>query len=659
MPFQLISGTEIHPCRCNTHRTYLVCVSIPATADRLAAGHPRISGSGITAVDSIAGDNRDVGPRNDTTDAGFDGITFEDEPFLDDVAFLRLRTAPIHSGNHIMRTMLARRSAKPGRSDRRPLPGPARLDRFGRGFVLAFLGSLIASYGTADAAVLTVGQPGDTGCDHYSLQGAIDAAAGAPGLDTLRISVGTYTAQRVMVTDSGDLAIRGGYLNCGTPVANAGTTTLSGDGASPASAVIGHAGNGALTLTDLNVTAGIGSNGGGIFSSTMAKLTLVRVFLYNNRATVGGGLSVVGLAGQQKPVDLLGVAFNSNIATSSGGGLYALNADVRIAGDEVNYFTGNWAQGTAAAQGGGAIYAHNSNVNIHSQAPAQWAFMDDNLATQAGGGAIHFSGSAPGNRYLTIMNRDASRPLVIANNAARKGGAIYVQSGGGGGAISAAATLFNTIIQDNDAVEGGALYIEGSDATHPAVSSVTMLPTTPGQAVSPCPASLRCNRIEGNFTSSSSTVSVNSFSGQGRAGFSIIRGHVTGNHSPNSGVIGGLGFMSTDNSVIANNVLGHANVISNIGDEVRIENSTIANNTFAAPEVLLVALPGGRLTVHNSIVFQPGKQFHTVGTPVVVNLRNLLVNPEHGLDDLFARNIQGNLAPSFIDPGQNDFRLRQ
>lgn len=524
--------------------------------------------------------------------------------------------------------------------------------------VLILAAGVIAGCGMARAAVLTVGHPGDAGCNHYSLQGAIDAAAGSPGLDILRVSAGNFPVQRLTINDSGDLAIQGGHLNCTTPVANAGTTTLTGEGPSPVGTVINHLGSGALTLSDLSITGGNSTNGGAIVSVGMARLTLMRVYLYGNRATVGGGLSVVGLAGQQKPVDLLGVAFNSNIATASGGGLYAQNALVSIAGDSANYFIGNWAQGTTSAQGGGAIHAQNSSVIIHSLAPAQWAFMDDNMAAQSSGGAIHFRNSAPGSRYLTIMNRDANRPLVIANNAARKGGAIHVHSGGGSGATSAAATLFNTIIQDNDAVEGGALHIEGSDAVHPAVSSVTMLPTTVGQAVSPCPASLRCNRIEGNFASSSSTVSLNSVSGQGRAAFSMIRGHITGNHSPNADVIGGSGYIATDNSVIANNVLGHANIISNIGDEVRIENTTIANNTFGASEVFLVALPGGKLTVHNSIVFQPGKQFHTVGTPVVVNLRNLLVNPEHGLDNLFPRNIQTNLLPSFVNPGQNDFRLQ-
>ncbi|UXI70212.1 hypothetical protein [Tahibacter amnicola] len=80
----------------------------------------------------------------------------------------------------------------------------------------------------AQGAIITVGLPGESGCAFTSLQTAINAAAASSGLDILRLSVGTFSAQRLQIMDSGDLAIEGGWLACTLPIPNAGTTTLSG-----------------------------------------------------------------------------------------------------------------------------------------------------------------------------------------------------------------------------------------------------------------------------------------------------------------------------------------------------------------------------------------------------------------------------------------------
>lgn len=514
--------------------------------------------------------------------------------------------------------------------------------------------ALLVAAGSLQAAIIRVGQPGEPGCDHPSLQAAINAAAAAPGLDIIRVSVGTYAGVLLQVNESGPLAIEGGYLSCSTPVANAGTTILSAQG-TPGGSVISHGGSGALTLTDLSITAGNASAGGGVSSNGAAPLTMTRVHLYGNRANAGGGLAVIGAAGPPKQVDLLGVGFTSNIADSIGGGIYAIRAHVRITGDSPNVFAGNWAQGSGTTQGGGAIYANNSTVFVHSLPPATGAFMDGNLATQGSGGAIAFIGSAPGFYSLVLMNRDGNRPLTIANNAANRGGAISLQTWNVAGTVNANASLYNAIVENNQASDG-IVHIDAYNTSAASTGSLVMLPSTVGMVAPRCPASLRCNRLQGN-QSTNSVVTVNSGGGFGNASFLVNRGHLVGNFSTSGSLLFGTGYIGVDNSVLANNVFPASNLIGAVGSEVSVQNSTVAGNSIGPQHVFAVILPGGRLTVHNSIVYQPGKLFHQVGTPVIVNLRNLLVNPEHGIASIAGLNIQTNLQPGFVNAGQNDFSL--
>jgi pectin methylesterase-like acyl-CoA thioesterase len=106
---------------------------------------------------------------------------------------------------------------------------------------LVALASLLAVT-TAHAAVFTVGPPGDTAsCSHATIQAAIDAAA-SPGLDIIRLATGVYPAQRLVVDDTGDLAIEGGFLECATLV-YLDFSTLDGQGANPTGPVIRHLGS--------------------------------------------------------------------------------------------------------------------------------------------------------------------------------------------------------------------------------------------------------------------------------------------------------------------------------------------------------------------------------------------------------------------------------
>ncbi|MFZ1392512.1 MAG: hypothetical protein WAS23_13060, partial [Dokdonella sp.] len=257
------------------------------------------------------------------------------------------------------------------------------------------------------AAVITVGQPGDANCDYLILQSAINAAAAAPGLDIVRVSIGTYPTQRLLVNDTGDLAIEGGFVDCANQV-RAGTSIFDGQGANPPGPVIQHQGSSRLTLSDLQIRNGVaygaGSTttfGGGVSSSGSGDLTVYRSTIYNNRARNGGGMFVSTSFGLTKNVVLDGVAFSGNEAVSSGGGLYALRADLQIKGDNLSYFISNRALGTEANSGGGAMHAVDSSVFVSSRPSPSIAFMESNWSDSKGG-AIVFQTVTPGSRTLSI-----------------------------------------------------------------------------------------------------------------------------------------------------------------------------------------------------------------------------------------------------------------
>lgn len=510
------------------------------------------------------------------------------------------------------------------------------------------------------AAVITVGPAGDPDCQHTSLQAAINAAAATPGLDILRLAAGTYTGQRLTITDSSDLAIEGGFVSCGLLVV-AGTSTLDGQSANPAGPVIGHYGSGRLTLARLvvrngNATSAAADSGGGIDSNGPGALTLRELLVHSNRAQLGGGIAVTGPVPAGKSVDLDGVGVNSNIATLSGGGLYALNAVVSIGGTGINYFAGNFSQGTMSNHGGGAVFAANSDVFIHSLPPAQSPFMDSNLA-ESYGGAVYFVNYGGGTRYLWLRNRDGQRPLVVANNAADRGGAFFLASNANSTASYTAisATFTDSILDNNDALDGGTLYLQANGDGPIGLTAVAMAAAEGNLA---CPAHLRCNRISGSQSHGNGTAYLLNQGTTGTSRLRLLRGHLVDNFAPGDSVVGGNGIVEANNTIVADNVSGQAGLFS--GSDISLQNSTVAGNTIAGPRLITLHGPVGSfplMTGQNSILHQPGKLLiasHSTGSYL---WRNLVVGSGHGLLNTGGLNVIEAADPGFVNAGGGDYRL--
>lgn len=539
-----------------------------------------------------------------------------------------------------------------------------------RGLLLASA-ALIAA--TAEAAVFTVGGAVGSGqCTHATIQAAIDAAAASPGLDIIRLTRGEHPGQRLVVEDSGDLAIEGGFLACGTPV-RVDQSTLDGSTANPRGPVIAHVGSGHLTLADLNIRGGDAAGaatprGGGVSSTGWGHLTVYRTQFQGNRAQQGGGLYAGSFLRTAKNVQLIGARFAGNAATQSGGGLYVSSVDLMITGEEPSYFTGNHADGSDPSQGGGALFALDSSVWIDARQSPSVAFMDNNWS-ESTGGAIHFAVLYPGQRSLSIRSAYSPEPArLIYNTAARAGGAIHLRAGASGVA-TAAATLVDTIVSDNRAPRGSAFHLHASGSTHDNLAQLDLQAgRTPSggparveentQAVPLCAAAQRCNRVDRNVSTLGAAIELEKTGSRARASFTMQRGHLVDNVA-GGGLVSGTGFVLVDNSVLAGNDAGQSPLIDNGGgNPTRVQNSTIAANTRITPALLRLSSTGDVLRLHNSIAFQPGVRLVSAPAGAATDLRNLLIDPTQptGTDLVF--NVQHGTDPMFVNAAQGDFRPR-
>ncbi len=534
------------------------------------------------------------------------------------------------------------------------MTSPMRIRAHASMFALLVLAIMPA--GGARAALFVVGPDGQNGCTHHVIESAVFAAQQSPGPDIIQITAGHWPGQRLLVLDSANLNIEGGYERCDHLV-RSGVSTLSGEGASPTGSVIHHGGGGALTLRNLVITRGDAGLGGGVNSETAATLSLSNVTLIQNRAQLGGGLSAVSSASLGKQVNLYSVVFSDNVATLSGGGLFLRDADVVIAGNSANYFAGNRALGTGNGQGGGAIYAHDSWLSIDSVAPSGIAFMESNFAA-GDGGAIRFSVSGAGTRGLSMANRTSTGPLEIANNAATdEGGALYIEASNLNQSAGAYAFLTNTLIHGNDARYAAAIRVVAMGDAQPVEASVRLRQSYPGDPVPPCASFLKCNAVTGSLSQGGSAIEVDSGGPNGAASLSMTRGHIYDNFSDGA-LFSASGTIELDTVVIGSNTAQGSTLFSIVGSPLSIRNSTIANNAIGMESVMLVAIPPASLSLFNTLVFQPTKNVYTLGNGIPATLRHLMVGNMTGLPDPAGNNIQFTPDPSFVNPSQYDFRLQ-
>ena len=213
-----------------------------------------------------------------------------------------------------------------------------------------------------------------------------------------------------------------------------------------------------LKLKNITVSGNTAKNvGGGIFGQDGTKLHADNLTVSNNTAASGGGVYLWNTGNSIILAELLNSFVDHNIASSSGGGIFAYNgAEVKANNTSISNNKGGNAGGllvwnnssaelsngskvcgnTATTGNGGGVYAINGTVT------ATDCDISDNDAGQYNGGGICAQNSA-----LTLEKNTLNR------NKSKSGGAIWMNA-------SDAELTGNTITHNTATGNGGGIYGE-------------------------------------------------------------------------------------------------------------------------------------------------------------------------------------------------------
>jgi hypothetical protein len=524
-----------------------------------------------------------------------------------------------------------------------PCAGARRLRR--AACLLAFLP--LAS----PAAIFTVGTNGS--CDFTTIQAAIDAAAAAPGPDTVLIARNqTWTAQQLVITGQ-SLTLSGGPPQCGM-VPDGSRTQISGTGGAQLPTLrITTSGDAVVTLRFLQIVGGdvVGDGlGGGILynGSVNSSLLIEDSVISGNSAGYGGGIYVNGLGSRA----LLTVGANtlvaSNEASISGGGIYLSNADLHMdaPGSAI-------ANNSASDFGGGLRVLGPSDVSIQSGGLGTLGTIFGNTARIGGGLALQGSPDTDGDISLTMQTPNPMNIVRIRGNLAReRGGAMYARSEIPPGVSTVVAQINGVSIEENTAQTGAAVYLDYASSLTSTFGPYLYLDPVEG-----CTAADGCNRVVGNLA--------RTVGGALTTGGIIVAGDASSMELNDTHILGNDGGppiysddpdsspserVRLDNVVIANNEVRGDSIVRVVrGVRTRIVDSTIAGNNLTGSAIINAA---GHTTLDGSILWQPGKTTLVTGTSTI---GRALASETASLNNAL---LALNADPRFVDPANDDFRLK-
>lgn len=542
-------------------------------------------------------------------------------------------------------------------------PGLARTHRRpGKASAVAAIFAMLLAV-PALAATYRVGA--GSGCTHSTIQAAVDAAAGNPGLDTVRITRSlNYTGQAVLVqADTAGIEFSGGYSDCVTNDVTAPRTIVSGNGGT-ADAVFSLRGAATVFMFNLDVTGGDNDAGGGGIEVIGGPKTIVLddMTIRGNQGRYGGGISATNAVSNSTDLQVIIDGDSSIVGNTSsetgfqfgGGGLYCENASVRVTG--ASYFLGN----TSGNYGGG-IAAHQCAVDIGSTGLLGGVLLGNSAAHD--GGALHASSSRS---VVDIYTVDPQSPAsILGNTAGDDGGAIMVFT-------NASVSLYDSIVGNNVARRGGAIAIDDVDGS-PSITRFLMQGTTLGAPATArnCAERERCNRISGNLAANASGVAEGGAAlflrgGNEYTAVATLRGtRVDSNNGRNLVDIDLDGDAAFDGALIEGNEVTESlfDVAGPHAENVVLAATTIAGNALGTghPVILarnVCAIDGPIYRgahAYRSIVWQPGHALVAMnGTPDLDCFQFLLGN-DLGPLPASSLNVVGD--PMFVDTASGDFRL--
>jgi len=289
--------------------------------------------------------------------------------------------------------------------------------------------------------------------DAVDLQTALNTAASSADDDEIRMQLGTYFGEfRYLSGNDGDLRILGGYnaSDCTSRILDPSTYTIL-DGSALVRPLWFSAYPTLTNITINGVTLRNGDSttsgaGGGLFVSTGGSVNISSSEITNNN---GGGGAYINAAGG---VTLENNLIDSNVSSSSGGGLSIWVGSGGIGAGGPIKIAGNTISNNSASSGGG--------VFIDCPAGCVLSFLSNTLVgniaeSMAGGGGLHQVGGSTG--YPTVATY--SNNLIAANVATASlshGGGLAAQLGDFSSLI-----ITNNTVTDNGADSRGGVDIGG------------------------------------------------------------------------------------------------------------------------------------------------------------------------------------------------------
>ena len=243
---------------------------------------------------------------------------------------------------------------------------------------------------------------------YADIQEAVDAADDGA---TLTVCPGTYTDGVTIVDRSVALVAPGGpTVTILAPYERETVVTVRGAGAS-------------VGLTGFSLTGGYSGESGGGLVVNEAEVRVEDCVFSENEGLYGGAIAL-----QDARATLDGVTLRDNVATRSGGGLYAYGGSVELLHSEID--------SNSAVDDGGAIYLQDADAEIHNN------LLLHNVIPYNGAAVYAVSGSVLLYNNLIAWSEPGLSPETST------------------ALISDDAEVYNNIVYDNDAY--GVMCSDGS-----------------------------------------------------------------------------------------------------------------------------------------------------------------------------------------------------
>ena len=343
----------------------------------------------------------------------------------------------------------------------------------------------------ARGAIFYVGAPGDRACSFSDIQAAIDHAASVPGPDVIRlVRTQPYTGQSLVISDSGDLNLVGGFDHCADGTASGHSTLEGSQGQSEP--IITVRGLGTVKLRFLRLSGNHPGTGLDVHCPGCTVELLDSAVRDNGRGVYATTAGCAGVCPLQSRVRL-----GANVQVSANVGSECAGLLVRNAVFDMSHAPGSEVSANRAEFNGGGVCLREGALGL-----VAGQFSDNEAGWN--GGAIEVSGTS---RLLLYPTGPGSSPVLRDNRAGRWGGAISVESVSPDGETSVIG--WDVLLESNSALEGGAVSVV-SDAERESSATVCLrslhavpeadglCPTrAPLEAVS-CPGPLRCGYLGDN-----------------------------------------------------------------------------------------------------------------------------------------------------------------